>query len=241
MPIRISELSDRSAVESALDEFDAEGRDAFLARYGFGRSRTYFVEREGRQYDSKAIAGVAFGKQFSDRPTPRPADFSGGEQSVARALRALGFRVVEVAPPAAQISANSVNRALDEWDSLGRSEFLHKYRLTAAQRYFIERDGKSYDAKAIVAVAWSVEHPDEPGLASGDFSGNRETIRIPLETLGFRVVDAAGDGEVWNLEPGYLIRRRDLHDRYGGRRQGGIGPSATTPNVLIFSDPDSGE
>src|SRR4051794_22267542 len=45
----------------------------------------------------------------------------------------------------------------------------------------------------------------------------------------------------WELQPGETMRRVELHDRYGGRRQGGIGPSAQTPNVLIFSDPASGE
>src|SRR4051812_41601922 len=29
----------------------------------------------------------------------------------------------------------------------------------------------------------------------------------------------------WDIEPGTRLRRVELHDRYGGRRQGGIGPS----------------
>lgn len=45
----------------------------------------------------------------------------------------------------------------------------------------------------------------------------------------------------WDLEPGASIERRILHERYGGRTQGGIGPSRQTPNVLIFSDPEAGE
>ena len=44
----------------------------------------------------------------------------------------------------------------------------------------------------------------------------------------------------WELQPGDLIKRTDLHARYGGSRQGGIGPSAQTPNVLVFSDPRTG-
>src|SRR5690349_9973918 len=109
MPIRIGALSDPACVEQALDEFDARGRDEFLAHYGFRRAKTYYVERDGRRYDSKAIAGVAYGKQFSDRAAPRPSDFTGGEQSVARALRALGYRVVEVAPPATMVSTEAIN------------------------------------------------------------------------------------------------------------------------------------
>ncbi|MFG3130709.1 restriction endonuclease [Streptomyces tendae] len=45
----------------------------------------------------------------------------------------------------------------------------------------------------------------------------------------------------WNLEPGHVIERKQLHVKYGGRTQGGIGPSAKTPNVMIFTDPIAGE
>jgi hypothetical protein len=45
----------------------------------------------------------------------------------------------------------------------------------------------------------------------------------------------------WTLSPGETTRRVDLHATYGGGGQGGIAPSARTPNVLIFSDPASGE
>jgi hypothetical protein len=44
----------------------------------------------------------------------------------------------------------------------------------------------------------------------------------------------------WDLTPGDVIRRVDLHDRYGGSRQGGIGPSAKSPNVFVLSDPERG-
>src|SRR6266516_8009309 len=54
--------------------------------------------------------------------------------------------------------------------------------------------------------------------------------------------DAKGlDPMVWALEPGDQIERTTLHARYGGRTQGGIGPSKKSPNVLIFSDPVAGE
>lgn len=47
--------------------------------------------------------------------------------------------------------------------------------------------------------------------------------------------------EAWDLKPGSTIKRTDLHAKFGGREQGGIGPSSKTPNVLIFSDPAAGE
>jgi hypothetical protein len=45
----------------------------------------------------------------------------------------------------------------------------------------------------------------------------------------------------WALKPGDSISRKDLQAEFGGRTQGGIGPSKSTPNVLIFSDAESGE
>lgn len=45
----------------------------------------------------------------------------------------------------------------------------------------------------------------------------------------------------WTLKPGDQIERKKLHAMFGGRTQGGIGPSAKTPNVFIFTDPVAGE
>jgi hypothetical protein len=42
------------------------------------------------------------------------------------------------------------------------------------------------------------------------------------------------------LKPGETTRRVDLHEAYGGRRQGGISPSKQTPNVFLFADPARG-
>ena len=45
----------------------------------------------------------------------------------------------------------------------------------------------------------------------------------------------------WNLQPGEEIERKELQRKYGGRTQGGIGPSKRSPNVFVFSDPVAGE
>ncbi|WP_327108509.1 restriction endonuclease [Nonomuraea glycinis] len=45
----------------------------------------------------------------------------------------------------------------------------------------------------------------------------------------------------WDIAPGSgPLVRREIHEKYGGRRQGGIGPSRVTPNVLLFTDPLKG-
>jgi 5-methylcytosine-specific restriction protein A len=82
----------RQSVEAALAEAASLGRDGFLKRYGFGPARQYFVAWKGAQYDSKAIAGAAHG-YLPGRAPLTPADFSGGENTVARRLRELGFDV----------------------------------------------------------------------------------------------------------------------------------------------------
>lgn len=45
----------------------------------------------------------------------------------------------------------------------------------------------------------------------------------------------------WALSVGGRIKRTDLHRQFGGRRQGGVSPSAQSPNVFLFSDPASGK
>jgi hypothetical protein len=92
--VGLGDLSDRGAVLTAIDEFDRLGRQPFLAKYRFGRARTYFLQHQGRRYDSKAIAGVAHGIEFPDRGPLTAAAFSGGETTVARKLEQLGFAVV---------------------------------------------------------------------------------------------------------------------------------------------------
>ncbi|OZD05113.1 HNH endonuclease [Rhodococcus sp. 06-235-1A] len=87
-------LSDLTAdaVALALSEFDDLGGDAFRSKYGFGPGRTYFIVRGGKRYDSKAVAGAAHGYLPGNLPL-KSADFTGGDQSVARRLRSLGYNV----------------------------------------------------------------------------------------------------------------------------------------------------
>lgn len=51
----------------------------------------------------------------------------------------------------------------------------------------------------------------------------------------------AGNPLIWALLPGEVIEREILRERYGGSAQGGIVPSRSSPNVMVFSDPASGE
>jgi len=61
---------------AAVEEFDRLGREAFLKSTGFGSAQVYFLEHDGRLYDSKAIIGYAHG--VSTGIPLGPGDFSGG-------------------------------------------------------------------------------------------------------------------------------------------------------------------
>lgn len=89
----LADLTHQS-VEAALVEAASIGRDEFLKRYGFRPAKRYFVEWNGARYDSKAIAGAAHGHLRGKAPLTAD-DFSGGEATVARRLRELGFEVPE--------------------------------------------------------------------------------------------------------------------------------------------------
>ena len=95
---QLSLLKSPAAVQAAMDEFSRLGRVAFLKLYGFRKSRHYMVRnpRTGEPCDSKAIVGVAFGKQFPNQGVLRAEDFSGGEITVVPLLRALGFDVIRI-------------------------------------------------------------------------------------------------------------------------------------------------
>lgn len=146
----------------------------------------------------------------------------------------------------------AVLQAIREADSLGRDRFLKKYGFGRSREYFLEHQGKRYDSKAIAGVAYGFQHPAEGPLTAGDFSGGEQTVQRRLEALRFRVIVARHGGgpalathsatgeSPWDLEPGDTIRRVELHERFGGGGQGGIAPSAQTPNVLVFSDPTAG-
>ncbi len=99
------------AVESALAEYDASGGDAFLQTYGFADAKRYWIVRDGKRYPSKAIAGVAHKFVTGNQLLPS-ASFTGGEGSVVRKLRQLGF-VIETTERNPSWSRDELILALD--------------------------------------------------------------------------------------------------------------------------------
>src|SRR5215204_1048825 len=119
--VAVADISSES-VRRAIEEFDGLGREAFLEKYGFGRSRSYFLVNDGKQYDAKALLGAAHGFARPDLGPLANTQFSGGEINTARKLRALGFTVEQIhAEPDMDIPIRAaMQRVLDlqtEWAS----------------------------------------------------------------------------------------------------------------------------
>jgi putative restriction endonuclease len=84
-------------------------------------------------------------------------------------------------------SRESILKAIQEFDRLGRDEFLSRYGFGKARSYFLENGGKLYDSKAIVGVAHGYEFPQLGPLKAFEFNGGDTTVKRKLEELCFTV------------------------------------------------------
>jgi 5-methylcytosine-specific restriction enzyme A len=81
---------------------------------------------------------------------------------------------------------NAVLKAIDEFNRLGRAEFLRKYGYGRALSFMLIHNGRQYDSKAIVGAAY--EHQHGSPLRNTDFSGGRASVVPKLASLDFKVV-----------------------------------------------------
>jgi len=99
-----------------------------------------------------------------------------------------------------EINREGVLKAIAEYDNLGRAAFLRHYGFNGARDYFLVHDGRSYDSKAIAAVAhkWA---PDGDGeaLSPLELSGGRTDAARRLQELGFEVTSPSpNDDWTWD-------------------------------------------
>lgn len=83
-------------------------------------------------------------------------------------------------------SRDAVLKAIAEYDRLGADQFREKHGFGPAKTYHLLHAGKYYDSKAIVGVAFGIEH-GRP-LKAEDFSGGLQTVVPRLKSLGFQVI-----------------------------------------------------
>lgn len=94
---QLSQLRSPAAVQAAIDEFVQLGRTKFWRATATASPATAVRDpKTGTDCDSKAIAGVAFGKQFPEQGPLTADSFSGGEATVVPALTRLGFRIIRI-------------------------------------------------------------------------------------------------------------------------------------------------
>lgn len=79
-------------VLAAIAEYDRLGRDAFMAQYRFGDARSVFLTHMGRDYEAKAIIGVANG--FATGTFVQGGDSEYKANDAQRVLRRLGIKVI---------------------------------------------------------------------------------------------------------------------------------------------------
>ena len=87
----------REDVLRVINEFDELGRDAFIEKYGYDKSRTYWLIHEtGRyeRYDMKAIWAAAHLEPDAQLPAGWPVDKYNHPPYVQRELEPLGFTIV---------------------------------------------------------------------------------------------------------------------------------------------------
>jgi hypothetical protein len=80
-----------------------------------------------------------------------------------------------------------VEAALDEFETIGRETFLEKYGFGRAQKFVIERDGQSFDAKAILGAARGYQFPERGPLSRDAIESTEASVRRPLrgqQTMG---------------------------------------------------------
>ena len=129
-PGTLSKLTSADAVNKALAECDALGRNAFLRKYGFHRSRLYSLLHEGRPYDSKAIAAAAYGYQYPKSGPLRSEVFSGGEKTVKSKLEALGFNVIKLDASSRLRSADPDRADVRPGEVLTNRQLMDTYRVS---------------------------------------------------------------------------------------------------------------
>ena len=200
----------RSAVLDAMAEFDRLGRDVFLDTYHFGRALSYFVEHDGKLYDSKAVAGYAHG-QVSGHPRWTSEDFTGGESSVARHLRdGLGFAMIvrknpdwtrdELILACDLVWANSWHELRAEYPQvIELSQLLQRYQAHPVDgRTETFRNPNSVGRKT---ADIATQHPDYPGAPTRGGKLDREVLaefmanpgEMHRQAVALRAAILAGD------------------------------------------------
>ena len=134
------------------------------------------------------------------------------------------------------LTASAVVKAIEEFDRLGRNSFLKKYGFERARKYVLQKDGHSYDSKAIAGAAHGYL-PGHTALKPNEFSGGEATVQRTLEGLGFVVVNEDPDALP---SPGDVLTNEEIGRRFVVGNMGGMRRSTKRNLLVLISDPFKG-
>lgn len=180
--VSYEDLTDRNAVNSALDEFDRLGRWTFLEKYGYGEAKEYFLVTDTGRYDSKAIFAAAY--EIQHGMSVSSSEISGGKTGAARRLQELGYVVEGLDDERGRRTFGTFDAALREFriplenlavvrDHLARFDFREAY---------IPKSG-SYIAM-VPADGGLVHYINSGSIYFRTADGNGQLIPLPVNQLG---------------------------------------------------------
>ncbi|MCZ4536506.1 DUF3578 domain-containing protein [Gordonia terrae] len=137
----------KEAIERAIGEFDELGRDAFLNKYGFGRATHYALVVDGREYDPKAIAGVAHGFDHPDEGPLKNTDFNGGIE-LRKAYEPAGYDVAIKVPAGETAIQESLEQFMGSYLDARRDKFTGSHPIMTTMNMLVERIRQSGPVKS---------------------------------------------------------------------------------------------
>lgn len=154
----VRDLTDRDAVLAAIREYDEMGADAFLAKYGFGRSQKYRIRHDGHLYDINPILAAAYSRQFPDREPITSENSTSGLRTTVPKAHELGFEVDGVVV-AEEGDGAELSTSLEDLAALWRQE----------AGYPTERDLKKKHQREELAAALTEESLERVIADPGEF------------------------------------------------------------------------
>jgi hypothetical protein len=111
---------------------------------------------------------------------------------------------------------------------------LYPHGYERSGRWVVRVDSVEIDSKPLAATAFYHQHNEFPVYIRG---GTR-ALRTALRQVGYELEERKGP--VWTTPTGTRGTKSDFAALYGGGTLGGIQPSSTSKNVLLYSDPAVG-
>lgn len=136
----------------------------------------------------------------------------------------------------ADLTAEAVQKAITEFDRIGRDLFLRNYGFGEAREYYVVQNGRFYDSKAIAGAAHG-HLPGQQPLRANEFAGGDATVRRTLERLGFVVEGPDSEGLP---APGEVLTNDEITRRFAVGNMGGMRRSTRLKLLVLISDPYKG-